>query len=274
MATPSPAPTTMGELLFQDYLDAMQYPYEFEKEFPGKSKRPDYTVTRNGVSLFDVKDLDENLPLYGGGSYDPYPRIREKIDAGRKKFKEFKEYPCSIVLRNNGDAFVHAESPETMLGAMYGDTGLTVPIDTATGIACGNSKRAFLGRGKMFRYGDAGNARNTTISALITLRHVGVGSRRIDKMWEARKKVDKNFGRDDPFAAFAGVCAAAAERYPNFDPEEKQLEVIVWENAVARIRLSRELFIGPYDEWWGFEDNQQRIVFRGEKLVELTEDGN
>jgi len=36
----------------------MDYPYEFEKEFPGKSKRPDYTVTKNGVFLFDVKDFD------------------------------------------------------------------------------------------------------------------------------------------------------------------------------------------------------------------------
>jgi hypothetical protein len=75
MATPSPTPTptTTGELLFQDYLDSMQYPYEFEKEFPGRRKRPDYTVTKNGVFLFDVKDFDEKLPLLGGSSYDPYP---------------------------------------------------------------------------------------------------------------------------------------------------------------------------------------------------------
>jgi hypothetical protein len=44
MATHAPIPTTPGELLFQDYLAAMRYPYEFEKEFPGKKKRPDYTV--------------------------------------------------------------------------------------------------------------------------------------------------------------------------------------------------------------------------------------
>jgi len=29
-------PITAGELLFQNYLDAMDYPYEFEKEFPGQ----------------------------------------------------------------------------------------------------------------------------------------------------------------------------------------------------------------------------------------------
>lgn len=94
MATP--VPTTVGELLFQNYLDGMRYPYEFEKEFPGKSKRPDYTVTKNSVFLFDVKDFERYMPL-GGGFYDPYPRIREKIEEGREKFKEFKEYPCSLL---------------------------------------------------------------------------------------------------------------------------------------------------------------------------------
>jgi hypothetical protein len=246
----------------------MEYPYAFEKEFPGKSKRPDYTVTKSGICLFDVKDFDPSAPK-GYGAYDPYPRIREKIAAGKEKFKEFKEFPCSLVLRNNGSPLVHLEKPEIVLGAMYGDAGLTIPIDTTTGTACGDFSPAFLGRGKMFRYGDIENARNTTISALITLRFVGVGQRRFDKIWQERKRVDKNFGRGDLDAAFAEVSDEAANRNPDFDIEERQLGVIVWENAVARIALPRELFTGPYDERWGFEDSQQRIVFRGEKLKEL-----
>lgn len=249
-------------------MDAMHYPYEFEKEFPGKSRRPDYTVTKNGVSLFDVKDFDPAAPK-GVGAYDPYARIRQKIVAGKEKFKEFKEFPCSLVLRNNGNPLVHLHKPEIVLGAMYGDSGVTIPIDTRTGAACGDFTPAFLGRGKMFRYGDIDNASNTTISALITLRFVGVGQRRIDKIWQERKSIDKNFGKEDLAAAFAEVCAKAAKRHPDFNAEEKQLGVIVWENAVARIQLSRELFTGPYDERWGFGDNQQRIVFRGEKLAEL-----
>ena len=130
MRTPAPVPTTAGELFFQDYLNAMHYPYEFEKEFPGKSKRPDYTINRNGgVFLFDVKDFDENLPLDGGGAYDPYTRIRKKIEEGRKKFREFKDFPCSLVLKDNGNAFVHLDRPDVILGAMYGDSGFTLPID-------------------------------------------------------------------------------------------------------------------------------------------------
>jgi hypothetical protein len=81
-----------------------------------------------------------------------------------------------------------------------------------------------------------------------------------------------NWSRTDPFATFDEVCAEAAQRYRNFDPEEKQIGVIVWENAVARIPLSRELFTGPYDERWGFDGRHQSIVFRGEKLADLSAD--
>src|SRR5258708_1447103 len=226
MAT-QPVPNTSGELLFQDYLDAMNYPYEFEKEFPGKTQRPDYTVTKNGVFLFDVKDFDPYMPT-GFSQYDPYPRIREKIDQGRKKFKQFKEFPCSIVLRNNGNVFVHLDSPDIMLGSMYGDAGFSIPIDIGLGRGTGDIERKFLHRGKMVHTTEI---HNTTISALITLRHVSVGMRRYKQMME-----------EFPDLSVDETLAAATDRFPNFDYGEEQLGVIVWENAFARIPLSRELF--------------------------------
>ncbi len=45
------------------------------------------------------------------------------------------------------------------------------------------------------------------------------------------------------------------------------------ENAVARIPLSRKLFTGPFDERWGCENGYQSIVFRGDKLAALGEEG-
>jgi hypothetical protein len=263
MATPpsTPPPATDGELLFQNYLYSMQYDYEFEKEFPGKNKRPDYCVTWNdGVFLFDVKDFEPHMPL-GFSAYDPYPAIREKINQGRDKFKEFKEYPCSLVLKNNGNAFVHLESPHIMLGAMYGNAGFRVPV------CLGNSpmpnewpelQPAFIGGGKMIR---RRHSQNTTISALITLHYVGVGRRQFQKVQDKYP----NLNIKETFAAAEG-------EFPNFDIGETQLGVIVWENAVARIRLSRELFTGPYDERWGCEDGHQLVVFRGEKLAGLALD--
>jgi hypothetical protein len=170
MATPHPVPTTAGELLFRDYLEAMKYPYEFEKEFPGKAKRPDFTVTKNGVFLFDVKDFEPYTPP-GFGAYDPYPRIREKIEEGREEFKQFKEFPCSLVLYNKGNVFVHLESVDIMLGSMYGDSGFTFPVDTKLGRKAGPLKRAFLGRGKMVR---PNRTQNTTFGSDVAVVAVGV----------------------------------------------------------------------------------------------------
>ncbi|MGC0772508.1 MAG: hypothetical protein WB543_06190 [Candidatus Acidiferrum sp.] len=252
------APTTAGEILFEDYLRQMQYPYEFEKEFPGKSKRPDYTVTRDGHTfLFDVKDFIENMPL-GASCYDPYPRIREKIDEGREKFKQFKEFPCAVVLQNNGNIFVHLDRPHVVLGAMYGDAGFKVPVWVGNGAPPTEQPpvtQAFLGRGKMVR---GSVQQNTTISALITLRKVGVG-------WLRYKKMVKEF----PKLSIDETIQAASERYDNFDLNEEHLGVIVWENAVARIPLSRTLFTGDYDLRWGVEGQDQTVTFEGKHLAGL-----
>jgi hypothetical protein len=248
------AEKTIGESLFEKYLDAMRYPYEFEKEYEGKNTKPDYTVSKNGIYLFEVKDFDEFMPL-GIAAYDPYPRIREKIGQGRVQFKEFKEFPCSIVLRNNGNTFVHLEDPNIVLGAMYGDSGYTFPVKMDAGMSSEPPKRTFIGGGKMLL---AGEARNTTISALITLRHVAVGQNLLTKVWKEFPDLD-----------FDGAIEETGKRYPHFDLGERQLGVIVWENTVARIPLPRNLFNGPCDERWGAEENYQHIVFRGEKLPEI-----
>jgi hypothetical protein len=107
---------TEGEKLFERYLASQSLPFEFEKEQVGKSKRPDYSIVWNGKPvLLDVKDFDapENVPR-GFGAFDPYPRIREKIEQGREKFKQFKEVCCAVVLCNLGNCIpilMHASPP-------------------------------------------------------------------------------------------------------------------------------------------------------------------
>jgi hypothetical protein len=50
---------TPGEVAFEKYLVFHHIKFEFEKEHPGKSKRPDYTVEWEGKTIvFDVKDFD------------------------------------------------------------------------------------------------------------------------------------------------------------------------------------------------------------------------
>jgi hypothetical protein len=81
------ASRTLGEILFEQYLESQSLLFEFEKKHAGKSKRPDYTIEWNGSPIiFDVKDFDapDKLPT-GFGFFDPYTRIREKIRTGSRK---------------------------------------------------------------------------------------------------------------------------------------------------------------------------------------------
>lgn len=57
----------------------------------------------------------------------------------------------------------------------------------------------------------------------------------------------------------------------DFDAYEEQQGVIVWENAYARIPLSRELFTGPFDERWGLDGTDLASIYCGERLAELPD---
>src|ERR1700686_3484154 len=122
-------------------------------------------------SLKQLQDCGD-APLSGFGAFDPYPPIREKIDQGRDKFKQFKEYCCGFVLFNAGRPLLLLDSPDVMLGSMYGDSGFSFPVNTTTGIGDANQiKQTFLGRGKMIRP-NWKEADNTTLSAIIVVSKI------------------------------------------------------------------------------------------------------
>lgn len=248
-----------GEALFEQYLNSKGLTdWEFEKEYPGKNRRPDYTVRSNREYLFDVKEFQPQVLQSDVGWYEPYGDIRGKIEEGRRKFREYKDWPCVLVLYNDGNApLVHLRDPYIMFGAMLGAAGIAMPYNPATGSANRDAARsAFLHGGKMIRPRTT-EPQNTTISALITLRYVGVGQARLEAcMREIAKR-----------------HPATVEDWPtlklDFDQTERQLGVIVWENPFARILLSRDIFCGAYDERYGTEGDCLTRVFAGEGIAEL-----
>jgi hypothetical protein len=245
---------TIGEQRFEAYLNAMGYPFEFEKEYPGKQKRPDYTVAKNGTFLFDVKDADPNMPP-GFNQFEPHEAIIERINAGRKKFKEFKEFPCCVVLQNNGNVLMNTEHPVSVLGAMYGKIGFSVPLFVGSGGPSEPTpppRQAFLGGAQFLP------DKNTTISALISLRRVAVGKRRLRKIRE-----------ENPGLSFDDSYSIALECFgPDFFDDYQQ-GVIVWENIHARLPLPSDLFDGPFDERWGLNHGEIACIFCGTELAAL-----
>lgn len=251
---------TISEELFERYLESQGLAFEFEKLYEGRSRRPDYTVAMAGRDyLLEVKEFERgDFPL-GTSIYDPYPPIRAKIDAARKKFKEFEGFPCCLVLYNNG-ALVMTERPHVILGAMYGDAGFKIPFNPNLGKAVGDPEAAFLGKGKMIRP-HWKKPENRRISAIITLRHYAVGKRKYSQWWEGIRAQIR-----------AGTIDRDSVPEPDFDCGELGLGVIVWDNAYADIPLPKDIFRGPYDERWSVVDNDQRLTFRGAGIVAVEPD--
>lgn len=257
-------PRTKGERLFEMYLRSQGIlEFEYEKEHPGKRRRPDYTLTLDREYLFDVKDFTY-VEIPQAGSYDPHRRLRQKIGEVRDQFREYKGWPCCAVLYNDNAPLVDLNTPMIVLGAMYGDMGTTMQFNTTTGqIVEGSERQEFLSRGKMLlrsMKSDSAVVRNTTISALITLRHVRTGYARLCKDLRDRK--------EQPGFNLGGWLDGERD----FDQEEEHLGVIVWENAFARMPLPRDLFCGDYDQRYGVDDEGQlHRIHAGSGVLEYEE---
>lgn len=142
-----------------------------------------------------------------------------------------------------------------MLGAMYGDFGIAWDFDVEAGESVPNTERPIFGeRGKMIRP-HWSKPQNTTISALITLRHVRIGQMRYRKFIRDLRKQ-------------SSIDASIQFEY---DIDEEHLGVIVWENVFARMPLPRELFCGPFDERYGADGEYIKRVFAGDAVLEYEE---
>jgi len=251
---------TTSEELFERYLESQGLGFEFERQYEGKSRRPDYTVAIGGKEyLFEVKEFEPGDTPPGTSQFDPYRRIRAKIDAAQKKFKEFEGFPCCLVLYNSA-AFVMTERPYAVLGAMYGDAGIRIPFDPHRIKATAEPEAAFLGGGKMIRP-HWKEPENRRISALLTLRHYPSGKRRYSRWWVGIRAQIK-----------AGAIDRDSVPGPPFDIEELGLGVVVWDNAYAEISLPLDIFRGPYDERWSVVDDNQWLSFRGSGILAVEPD--
>jgi len=241
----STAPQTPGEAAFEAYLRSQEITdFIHEKEFPGKSKRPDYSVTLVGREhLFEVKDIDTEPPGPGFGFWDPYGPIREKIDQARKKFKEFKDYPCSLVIHLT-KGFALIDDPKVIYGAMHGDPAIEFLVDKEKGRLVPDSQREVFTK----------DGRMTQPHWNIALRGVRIGEKRFVHEYLAQ------FSGDEAYAHLGDDVG--------YDKTEIGRGVIVFENVHARVPLDRQLFRGRFDERWEADGDAVTRIFAGPGVLE------
>jgi len=207
--------------------------------------------------LFEVKEFDapnaRDLEIYMSGRFyageDSIRPIRAKINQAARQFKEFKDRCCCLVLYNPANPFIHLEDWTDVMGAMEGEVAVTWEYDLKNDRPVeGSEKLAFTEGGKM-RDCKTGHPQNTTISAILVLRHVNIGARR-------------------SYAKFRSLPLGTCLSETDDDLNERRLGVVVLENRNARISLPRDLFDGPFDERYGPDRDQITRIFAGKGIKE------
>ena len=171
-----------------------------EPQIPGKSKKPDYLLNHNVQKcFFEVKELRKkpDEPTEGIAAWiDPYSGLRTEIDEAREKFKEFKEYSCSLVAFNVDDRQANLD-PLFVLGSTLGNLGFATDFDTVEGRTVkGSERNVFLGGGKMINY-KRKQPQNTTISAIVVLEEFLDDSETQKAIKEEMKKQSKPLTQEE-----------------------------------------------------------------------------
>jgi hypothetical protein len=262
---------TESERLFEIYLQASGYlEFEFEPRISDVAARPDFLVnTTDGIVLFEVKQFQPTPADFqlGGGFYDPYGPIRDKIQEGRKKFREFKQFPCALVLYNTGKPLVDLRW-EFIYGAMLGNLGYSIPFDKVAGRLADKPvlRPVFTQGGEMHREknGEAVEPQNTTISAVVVLELLPVGKKRFEV--EAAKKATQ-LGRELNYEEYFQFVDSS--RGTECDVSLRQLRSVTCLNPYRRMPFPEGFFRGPYDESYGNVAGELRRIHAGQQLIEI-----
>jgi hypothetical protein len=261
-----------SEILFEQYLALSGLlDVRFEPQFPGTNQKPDFLVKLPDKRslLFEVKEFRATAEDFrsGGGAYDPYVHIREKIDQGREKFKPFKEFCCCLVLFNDGKPLVDL-SWQMVYGAMLGNLGFRFYVDKEGLKENRPIEEIPTTGGKMVKYQDGVpvQPQNQTISAILALSFLPVGRIRFDAHideLEAQRK--QQVGVEEYTALIEEL--RGTER----DTGLLQLRAVLHENPYAKegLEFPKELCRGPYDERYGVKDGKIQCLYAGKGIQNL-----
>jgi excisionase family DNA binding protein len=254
----------VSELLFEEYLTEYGGPApEHHPPFPGTTKLVDYRITYKEQTLwFEVKEFaeDEKLLKSGGGAYDPYVSIRAKIGKASEKFRDYDGECCSLVLFNEQANLVNIATPMFVLGAMLGNLGFNVPINSSPRENVGPIPSKFIDGGKMI-HPHLKTPQNTTISAIIALERFPVGQKEF-RIQVAQKELDEQ--RSMPVQEFMELLELNRTAH-----ERRVLRAIVYDNPYAKRSLPSDIFVGPFDERWGPSGESIGPTFIGPQLKTL-----
>ena len=253
---------TESERAFEQYLtqQKLQWTRLPETDRP----QPDYAVKHERVRcLFEVKEFD--IPtIQPTGGFDPSPAVREKIHRARRKFGEYKDHPCAVVLWSS-KSILRTLIPPFVMAAAFGNV-----IDFGDGFEgdIGDEPLCYAFSGPAALTPSA----NTTLSAIVIL-----SSYQLDQVWvEAWRRLSEKIQKGEPtqLSDQFNLTQQVAENFVGSRYLfQGSLRTILLENPYARLPFPPDLFMGPFDQRWHLESGRYRLCFMGSELTRLKESG-
>ena len=262
------AERTVSELAFEDYLSKQGILFRYEELPNGITQPVDYSFEIAGKTLrFDVKEWEPQEVPPSVYPLDPYRPVRNKIDEGRRKFKQYKgrNEPCVLVLYHYGPQFIELNDI-VIFGAMRGNLGWVFPINPDTGVGnASQTKIMFINGGKMIHQAPKATVRvqNTTISAVAVLKWIRIQDRRVYIALRRREAATgRKFTIEETFSLFP-------ELYNANESVEVEPCVAVYDNLDAAVSLPHKFPGGPYDERFGKCDDRLCRTYVGTELAAI-----
>lgn len=263
---------TVSERIFEEYLSKRGLDPRYEERPSGITRPVDYSLELGGKTIrFDVKEWEPKGPPMGAGAFDPYEPIREKIQEGREKFKQYKGRgePCVLVLYNYGPQLIMLDAM-TIFGAMRGNVGFSVPFDIQTGVGdTSRTELTFLDRGRMVHHTPSGTVRlqNTTISGIAVLEFINICARRIRVEFRKRQL---DAGRQFTIDESVAVLEVLESQYQTVQTDHR---VILHDNLDGPVvAVPAEFPSGPYDERFGSDGTHLIRSYVGSELAAIEKD--
>ena len=257
-----------AETVFEQYLAGHGIDWEYET-LPGR-KKPDYLIPHaGGKCIVEVKEIEDPDPRPTAGFHPDRP-VRAKIHRARKQFREYKNHLCSLSVYS--ESMFGPCEPSVMLAAAFGPGYQQAGRDFSR-IDPSPSfyrflKRSALPADKHFLAEPLLlPAANTTFSAMIMLTSWQLNEPHLE-VWKrlyAQQEAGQPIANQFDLLSELGPTLRDSQRFTG------TIRVIVMENRHRRLPFPEDLFRGPFDQRWGWQDGWCGPVWVGEKLRELYE---
>lgn len=263
--------STVSEDLFASYLSSRGLAWEYEPDFAGK--RPDYLVHASGGDfVVEVEELrrPDRLPTAG---FSPTGAVREALRRARNQLRGCKHLPSGIVVYS--EDLYRSVTPATVAAAAFGPVfqdarrnDVVEPFAPAFRFPSKNEcttlppklANPFLSR-----------TDNTSISAVIALMRYRLDEFQV-AVWHDLLSRQANGEILDPGASI-DASARLQDSVPLTYRFDGTIRVVVIENRHARIPFPEDVFRGPFDQRWTWQDEWLTPTWIGAVAAQFFKEG-